>query len=231
MRLRNVLKGENKLIFCLYLIYIICLFCVVGCGQVEVNERGGRHNEFVRWGVPYTPEESEVETEETAAPDIEPPETDPPEPETEPPAPINPFEYIASQWTYLDDIYAQYIAKAIYIEYNGDSDTERAAVVWCILNRVDSKIYPNDIISVVTAPYQFQGYKEDNPVIEEYFAMAKDVMIRWYAEKRGVRNVGRILPKTYLFFIGDIKREHNWYSEVYLGTDYWDWSLASPYED
>jgi hypothetical protein len=40
-------------------------------------------------------------------------------------------------WTDIDEVYATYIAKALYIEFNGESRLEQAAVVWCILNRVD----------------------------------------------------------------------------------------------
>ena len=47
---------------------------------------------------------------------------------------------------------AEYIAKALYGEARGCSTTEQAAVVWCILNRVDdeSGLWPDDIIGVVT---------------------------------------------------------------------------------
>jgi len=244
-------KTKVRLLLCIGC--IILMLCISGCGFRDVNIESGRRNPYVEVKTNYSfinemIAEKGIETgaEVEILMLLEDVKTNisneisiisnelEPESKSEPEIVKiikDPLKEIESTWTYLDDVYATYIAKTIYNEYNGDSDTERAAVVWCILNRVDSKIYPNDIISVVIAPYQFQGYKEDNPVVEEYFAMAKDVMIRWYAEKRGAQDIGRILPKTYLFFVGDEKKQHNLYTEVFLGTDYWDWSLASPYED
>ena len=43
------------------------------------------------------------------------------------------------------------IAKTVYGEAMvTGSDEEMSAVVWCILNRVDSPIYPDSIIGVIT---------------------------------------------------------------------------------
>ena len=54
---------------------------------------------------------------------------------------------------------AEYIAKAVYGEAGICCTTEQAAVVWCILNRVDSTdpYYPDDIIAVITQTGQFHG--------------------------------------------------------------------------
>ena len=58
-----------------------------------------------------------------------------------------------------------YLAKTVYGEARGLSKTEQSAVVWTILNRVDSnKFNQNTIIGVVTAPNQFAGYKSSHPV-------------------------------------------------------------------
>lgn len=124
----------------------------------------------------------------------------------------------------------EYIAKTIYGEaLIVKSDTRRAAVAWCILNRVDAKGYPNTIKGVVTAPYQFSGYDPDHPVIEELRDLAIDVLQRWYAEKNGETQVGRVLPEGYFFFVGD--GFENYFTDEWKGTDYWDWSLPSPYEN
>lgn len=123
------------------------------------------------------------------------------------------------------------IAKTVYGEaLVTQSDTEMAAVVWCILNRVDVKDYAcgNSIEYVVTFPKQFHGYDPDNPVTPHIKELVIDVLDRWQAEKEGVENVGRILPKEYRFFEGDGR--HNHYATSYGGNDYWDWSLESPYE-
>lgn len=124
------------------------------------------------------------------------------------------------------------IAKTIWGEARGvESTTEKAAVAWCILNRVDAKGYAcgGDIEYVLTFPGQFVGYDEDNPVTTECKEIATDVLTRWAAEKAGVEDVGRVLPKTYIFMHGDGKR--NYFTEEWKGDDLWDWSLPSPYEN
>ena len=129
-----------------------------------------------------------------------------------------------------DETDVEYIAKTVYGEaLIVKSDTRRAAVVWCILNRVDAKGYPDTIEGVVTAPYQFSGYDPDHPVTEDLRDLTIDVLQRWNAEKNGETDVGRVLPKGYCFFVGD--GFENYFTDEWKGTDYWDWSLPSPYEN
>lgn len=113
------------------------------------------------------------------------------------------------------------------------SDMEKAAVIWCVLNRVDSKerYYPDDIIGVVTQQYQFTGYNENNQVRDDLVELVLDVLGRWQAEHRGEENVGRVLPKDYLWFYGLTAR--NTFRNAYEKdkADYWDWNLPNPYED
>lgn len=125
----------------------------------------------------------------------------------------------------------EYIAKTLYGECRGvSSETEKAAVVWCILNRVDTSGYAcgTSIEYVVTFPGQFQGYSPDHPILPSLASIATDVLIRWHNEKSGQTDVGRVLPAEYLYFVGDGK--HNYFSVEFLGKDYWDYSMASPYE-
>lgn len=109
--------------------------------------------------------------------------------------------------------------------------TERAAVVWCILNRADDArdATPAGVIAVVTKPYQFHGYAEDHPLLPELEELALDVIERWLDEKDGETEVGRVLPREYLFFTGDGK--HNHFRTEWDGGQAWDWSLQSPYEE
>ena len=53
-------------------------------------------------------------------------------------------------------------------------------------------------------------------------------MTRWLIEDKCVGDVGRVLPKEYLFFGGDGKR--NYFRTEYIGGDIWDWSLDDPYK-
>lgn len=123
------------------------------------------------------------------------------------------------------------IAKAVYGEaLVTGSDTEMAAVAWCILNRVDSddSFFPDTIEEVVTQNRQFHGYHEENPVDEHIAWLVKDVLERWVTEKSGEATVGRVLPREYLYFYGDGK--HNHFTVEWLEGEPWDWSLTSPYE-
>lgn len=129
----------------------------------------------------------------------------------------------------LDPAEVEYIGRTIWGEADGvKSEAERAAVAWCILNRVDAR--GQTIEEVVTAPRQFHGYRPadkwgDCP--QRHLDLAADVMARWYAEKDGAEDVGRVLPAEYLFFVGDGERNH--FSIEWQGTDFWNWSLDDPY--
>ena len=129
---------------------------------------------------------------------------------------------------YKDEI--PYIARTVWGEARGCSKTEQAAVIWCILNRVDSSIryMPDNIIDVVTQKHQFLGYVKTFPVTEKIRELVIDVLTRWEMEKAGVENVGRVLPPEYMWFHGDGR--HNHFRDAYRGGNRWDWSLDSPYE-
>lgn len=150
------------------------------------------------------------------------------------------FDILESSMIYEDSIYnikekykdeIPYIARTVWGEARGCSKTEQAAVVWCILNRVDSSIryMPDNIIDVVTQKHQFLGYVETFPVTEEIRELVIDVLTRWEMEKAGVENVGRVLPPEYMWFHGDGR--HNHFRDAYRGGNRWDWSLDSPYEN
>lgn len=122
------------------------------------------------------------------------------------------------------------LARLIYTEARGvESKTEQAAVVWCVLNRLDNPDrLQKTIADVVCAPYQFD-YRPWVPVLPEFKELAADVLERWQAEKEGAEDVGRVLPAEYQYFEGWGGR--NWFSAKWKSDEYWDWSLPSPYED
>lgn len=122
------------------------------------------------------------------------------------------------------------LAKMLYGEARGiRSDTEKAACAWVVLNRVDDPRFPDTVLEVLEAPYQFSGYSPDYPVLPELEALAADVLIRYHAERDGEENVGRVLPAEYCFFTGDGK--HNHFTIGWQDTETWGWTLESPYED
>lgn len=104
-------------------------------------------------------------------------------------------------------------------------DCHRAAVIWCILNRVDAGY--GDFEEVATAPNQF-AYYPNTRIVKEFYELAEDVLDRWSQEKAGIKDVGRVLPQDYLWFRGNGKV--NIFRNKYKG-DYkiWDWSLPDPY--
>jgi len=67
--------------------------------------------------------------------------------------------------------------------------------------------------------------------------LAQDVCIRYFLEKVGYTDVGRVIPEDYVFFMGD-GRCTNYFCEDYHQSSLafaiehaWDWSLPSPYND
>lgn len=122
------------------------------------------------------------------------------------------------------------IAQMMYGECRGDwiPTSEKAACAWVVCNRADA--WDITITQVVTAPYQFSGYKSSNPVTDELYRLAEDVLTRWYQEKSGESDVGRVIPADYLWFTGNGKKNffRNSYAKPY---DIWDFSMESPYGD
>lgn len=122
------------------------------------------------------------------------------------------------------------LAKLIYGEAGiVPSTTEQAAVVWCVLNRVDDPRFPDTVLEVIEAPYQFSGYDPEYPVKEEFALLAADVLTRYRAERDGEENIGRVLPAEYCFFTGDGRRNH--FTTEWKSTDCFGWTLESPYTD
>ena len=119
------------------------------------------------------------------------------------------------------------LAKIVYREARGiKEDSHKAAVVWCILNRVDDGYWGDSIVEVATYPNAF-AWVPDTPVKEELVDLVVDVIARWNYEKQGLSDVGRTLPKDYLYFTGD--GSYNHFTREWGSTDYWDWSLPDPY--
>lgn len=119
------------------------------------------------------------------------------------------------------------LAKIVYREARGiKEDSHKAAVVWCILNRVDDGYWGDSIVEVATYPNAF-AWVPDTPVDEELVDLVVDVITRWNQEKEGLSDVGRTLPREYLYFTGD--GSYNRFTKEWGSTDYWDWSLPDPY--
>lgn len=154
-------------------------------------------------------------------------------PEEEPQnASIEPVE--APEWPKLySDEDAVALAKTLWGEARGvknngivSGDCQKAAVMWCVLNRYDAG-YEDSIVEVCAAKGQFVGYNASHPVDEELLELAYDVLDRWNAEQHGETDVGRVLPSDYHWFSGDGKYNH--FRNEFRTSVRWDWSLADPY--
>ena len=121
------------------------------------------------------------------------------------------------------------LAQLIYTETGGIKLGlhHQAAVVWCVLNRVDSTGGVSGISSVIRYPGAFAWYSHTK-VEKRFVDLAEDVVARWLLEQEGYTDVGRVLPKEYIYFHGaggvnKFKTQNN-------SKTYWDWSLESPYK-
>lgn len=124
------------------------------------------------------------------------------------------------------------LAKVAFCESRGiKSKTEIACIMWTILNRFDTGKYGNSIAAVIKMPHQF-AYRNSAPTVSDYGydlkTLAEDVLSRWNREKNGETNVGRVLPKSYMWYGGN--GVHNYFRNAYSGGTRWNYSLESPYE-
>lgn len=127
----------------------------------------------------------------------------------------------------MEDQNAILLAKIVYTEARGvDSKMEQAAVIWCVLNRVDA--WGGTIKDVVTEPAQF-AWNNKAPCQIEFYNLARDVLLRWELEKIGVStSTGRVLPKEYLYFTA--RGNRNIFRTEHSDGYYWDWDCNNPYE-
>ena len=122
---------------------------------------------------------------------------------------------------------------------------EKAAVAWVILNALECEAHGfaniHSVSDVVKNPAAIQGYttlkKRGVEPEAEYLELAVDVLARYAMERAGWEWVGRVIPSTYHWWMGDGYRI-NYFCDTYhygsLATakaHSWDWSWASPYED
>lgn len=89
---------------------------------------------------------------------------------------------------------AQYMARVLYGTARYHSRETQEAVCWCIINRVESSLFPNSVEEVCSQSVQWVGYSSNNPVTQELFDVAMDVLNTWH--DKGIR----MIPQDYLYF-------------------------------
>ena len=92
------------------------------------------------------------------------------------------------------DTRAEEMARVVYGTALYNSEEQQKAVMWCIINRCESGLYPNTVEEVCRQPMQWMGYSGENPVLDRLYDMGCEVLAAW--ESGGSRN----LPKDCLWF-------------------------------
>lgn len=124
------------------------------------------------------------------------------------------------------------LAKMLYGEDRENPTYMRAAVIWCVYNRMDANKKP---ISENVNQAIFPGYMPGNPVKQWAIDIVRDVTIRYLLEQNGFTDVGRVLPKEYMWYEQlEGHRDHVFKTTIKISDPEckrWDWSLPSPYKD
>lgn len=89
---------------------------------------------------------------------------------------------------------AEELARVVYGTALYNSTEAQRAVMWCIINRVESPLYPDTVEEVCQQPQQWMGYSPDTPVLDQLYDLACEVLETW--EAGGARN----LPEGCLWF-------------------------------
>lgn len=135
-------------------------------------------------------------------------------------------------YTHAKDIVA--LCRVTLGEAGCCSDIQKAAVVWCVLNRVD--ISGKSIYEVASDRGQFHGYNEKWVVREDELKIVLDVLRRWQNEKiTGEIDAGRVLPSEYIYFSGGGLDEEGNLANVFRDkydfktANYWNFDCVNPY--
>jgi hypothetical protein len=160
-------------------------------------------------------------------PDISAEVPEPPQPAVEP---VTATDWYGVPWDKLEPrLQALYIptekeivrlSQCMFGEDRGPSITRRAAVAWCVLNRIDAGGDFEKMTTVAKVVYHgaFEGYSPYNPVWPSLQNLAIDVVTRWINEKLGVEEVGRVLGPEFTFFMSD-GRLHNNFRTTFSSKD------------
>lgn len=77
---------------------------------------------------------------------------------------------------------AECIAKVLYGMARNHSAADQRAVVWCVLNRVEHRSYPDNVAEVCEQPKQWIGYSNENPVLADLYDLALTELKIWHSD-------------------------------------------------
>lgn len=79
------------------------------------------------------------------------------------------------------------VARVLYGTALHHSADAQRAVCWCIINRVESSLYPDTVEAVCEQESQWMGYSPENPIISSLYDVADEVISGW--ESGGYRAI------------------------------------------
>lgn len=137
-----------------------------------------------------------------------------------------PIDY--SEYYTAEDV--ELIASIVYGEVSDvGTTTEKAAIVWTILNRVDA--WDQTIKEVTMMPNQFWrgGMENTNELSVEARRVTVDVLQRWVREHNGETDVGRVLPPEYLYFRAGPNGTRIVFTLDCPGYVFYEFDMGNPY--
>ena len=75
---------------------------------------------------------------------------------------------------------ANAVAKVLYGTARNNSKDDQISTVWCIINRVESYMYPSTIEEVCSQNAQWMGYSDNNPILKELYEVAYSQLTIWH---------------------------------------------------
>lgn len=101
------------------------------------------------------------------------------------------------------------LSKMIYGEARGLNAQEQALCIWTVLNRLADGRFGDSISAIVTAPHQFVGYREKNPVTPAIKAVVEDTLQAWANGAIAPTDAPYAVTHNYKYFTGH--GGHNWF--------------------
>ena len=126
--------------------------------------------------------------------------------------------------------HAEILAQLIHRYAGNYTDKNiQSAVAWTILNSFDSWAGQKSFEDVV----KDFGYDKKESTKDasgnDLMPIARDVLVRWLAEKTGYADVGRIIPSSYTYLYTENNHCHFRLHGINDSKDEWNFSLVSPY--
>ncbi len=106
------------------------------------------------------------------------------------------------------------LSKTVWGEARGCAPEEQRLVVWTVLQRVDAGgvfAQYDTIEAAITAPGQFVGYDDNNPVEPDIYDLCLEVLSEWQRGAEPPTHEIYAPTAPYYFFDGD--GQHNWFRE------------------